>query len=297
LIEQCDFLYIQQLIGIIQTRTSSGKRDMSGITGIIGTGRMGAALARGLVQSGTRPDDMLLFDSDTEAVERAVLDTGAPAASSISDLASGADVIVLAVKPQNMDAVLAEISNAGGKLVVSIAAGITTTRIEEALGKETRVVRVMPNTPLQINMGASAYCLGSTASKEDGDLAGEMFGRFGVALEVTEDLMDVVTGLSGSGPAFIYYMIESLVEGAIQEGLQRDTALKLAAQTALGAAAMVLKTGKNPSDLRDEVTSPGGTTLAGLAALKNKDWAAITASAVAAATERSKELGRSVGNP
>lgn len=270
---------------------------MAQVIGIIGTGRMGSALARGLVAAGTPAGDVVLSDADQGAASGVAAELGVSAAPGNQELAAKSGVIIIAVKPGVVSAVLGDISMEvdDSKLIVSIAAGITTTAVEKSLSGCGRVVRVMPNTPLQIGKGASAYCLGKKATRDDANLVGEIFSRFGIAVEVGEELMDVVTGLSGSGPAFVYLMIEALVNGAVKMGLSREIALKLAAQTALGAAAMVLETGRDPEDLCNEVTSPGGTTLAGLKVLEEKQWAASAADAVIAAAKRSGELGRDAG--
>jgi pyrroline-5-carboxylate reductase len=261
--------------------------------GVIGTGNMGAALVRGLVSSGTDASRIVVYDALEEAVRALTSELGVSAAGSNAELAAQSDVIVLAVKPKDIPSVLEETAGSmdDGKLVVSIAAGVTTSSIERALASGGRTVRVMPNTPLQIGKGASAYARGAKATGEDADFVGEMLSRFGVAVEVEENLMDAVTGLSGSGPAYVYLMIEALVEGAVKMGMAGDTALRLAAQTVVGAGAMVLETGMAPEDLRKAVMSPGGTTVEGLRVLDEAGFREALADAVRAATERSRELG------
>jgi pyrroline-5-carboxylate reductase len=155
-----------------------------------------------------------------------------------------------------------------------------------------RVIRAMPNTPALVGMGAAAYCLGSTATRDDAATAARLLGAVGLAVEVPERLMDAVTGLSGSGPAYVYLVIEALADGGVRSGLPRADALKLAAQTVLGAASMVMETGEHPAVLKDMVTSPGGTTIAGLAELERHGLRAALIDAVTAATRRAAELGK-----
>ena len=181
----------------------------------------------------------------------------------------------------------------GDALVVSIAAGVTLARLAASLPPSQRIVRVMPNTPCLIGRGASAYSLGPNAKPQDGQLVGELLSAVGVAHQVPENLLDAVTGLSGSGPAFAYTMIEVLSEGGVKMGLPTALAADLAARTVAGAAEMVLASGETPAVLRDRVTSPGGTTLAGLKAMEEAGFQAAVLAAVTAATHRSVELGKS----
>ncbi|NMC21899.1 MAG: pyrroline-5-carboxylate reductase, partial [Thermogutta sp.] len=202
-------------------------------------------------------------------------------------------VIFLAVKPQSMNDLLAELAGqtAPDRLIVSIAAGVSLAKMESALGKNRRVVRVMPNTPCLVGQGATGYALGSCATEEDGRLVGELLSAVGAAVRVEERLMDAVTALSGSGPAFAYLMIEALADAGVRHGLPRDTARLLAAQTLKGAAEMVLVTGTPPSVLKEQVTSPAGTTIAGLVALESAGFRGAVFAAVQAAAERSAQLG------
>jgi pyrroline-5-carboxylate reductase len=217
---------------------------------------------------------------------------GAACCRSNQEVAEEADVIFLAVKPQNMAAVYADV---GGwvqkKLIVSIAAGIPLARLTEGL-KTERVVRVMPNTPALVGQGAAGYALAKGATESDGELVKQLLSAVGRAYRVDEKLLDAVTGLSGSGPAFVYVVIEALSDAGVKMGLPRDVAAALAAQTVRGSAEMVLATGEHPAVLKDKVASPGGTTIAGLAALESHGLRAALIAAVEAATKRSQELGK-----
>ncbi len=204
-----------------------------------------------------------------------------------------ADTIFLAVKPQHAPALLGDVAHAvqPGHLLVSIMAGVSTSMLESWVPEATRVVRVMPNTACLVGASASAIARGAHATDDDERWVLEIFGAVGHAVAVDESLMDAVTGLSGSGPAYVYTLIEAMADGGVAEGLPRETALALAAQTALGAAKMVLESGEHPAVLRDRVTSPAGTTAEGLAVLEAKGVRDAFAQAVRAAARRSKSLG------
>jgi len=262
--------------------------------GFIGAGRMATALGQGLVQAGLIPKEALLAaDPLPEATKRFAQATGARTTADNTQVVGNADVIFLAVKPQQMAPVLAELRGkvSAEQLVVSIAAGIRLAVLAEGLGAEMRIVRVMPNTPCLVGQGACGYCLGNKATSEDGQLVAQLLGAVGMAFEVPETLLDAVTGLSGSGPAFVYLMIEALSDGGVRMGLPRNVATALAAQTLRGAAEMVLSTGEHPGSLKDQVTSPGGTTIAGVQALEEGGLRAALMAAVETATRRSIELG------
>lgn len=262
--------------------------------GFIGAGRMAQALAAGFLRKGVvTPDLLLASDVSPETRECFRATTGAEVTADNLEVARRQDVIFLAVKPQHMDVVLRQLAGQlpPDRLVVSIAAGISLAKLEAGLGKGCRVIRVMPNTPCLVGQGASGYALGSCATDEDGRLVGELLSAVGVAVRVEERLMDAVTALSGSGPAFAYLMIETLADAGVRHGLPRDTARLLAAQTLKGAAEMVLVTGSSPSVLKEQVTSPGGTTIAGLAAMESAGFRGSVFAAVKAALERSAQLG------
>jgi len=261
--------------------------------GFIGAGQMATALGQGLVKARLIPAEKILAsDPLPEARERFARATGGKTTADNVEVAAACSVLFLAVKPQQMGKVLSQLHGQIGpaKLVVSIAAGVRLAVLAEGLGPEVRLVRVMPNTPCLVGKGASGYCLGDRATPQDGDLVRQMLGAVGVAYPVEEKLMDAVTGLSGSGPAFVYVMIEALADGGVRMGLPRGVALGLAAQTLLGAAEMVLTTGDHPGVLKDRVASPGGTTIAGLQALEAGGLRAALIAAVEAATRRSIEL-------
>lgn len=263
--------------------------------GVIGCGKMGTALVEGAIRSGAiAADHVIGVDPWLAAREQFASVTGARVATDIAALA-GCDVVLLCTKPLDALAAVRELAatpSAGpSTLVLSIAAGLTLAALEDASG-QMRVVRAMPNTPALVGKGAAGYCLGGRATSADAATARLLLGSVGLAVEVPERLMDAVTGLSGSGPAYVYLMIEALADGGVGAGLPRADAVALAAQTVLGAAAMVVETGKHPAVLKDMVTSPGGTTLAGLEVLERRAVRSALIDAVGAATRRATELGK-----
>jgi len=259
--------------------------------GFIGCGKMAGALVRGAISSGAiAREAIIVTDCMADAATKLAAETGVHAVRTNAELAAAADVLLLCVKPADAIAALRD-ANVGTKLVISIVAGLPIAALQEAAGAPARIIRVMPNTAVLVHKGAAAYALGKGATPADADLAEKVFRSVGTIFQVKEDLLDVVTGLSGSGPAYVYLVIEALADGGVLMGLPRDLALKLAAQTVAGAAEMVLKTGDHPAALRDMVTSPGGTTIAGLEALEARSTRAAFVSAVRAGTERSRALG------
>jgi pyrroline-5-carboxylate reductase len=262
--------------------------------GFIGAGRMATALARGLLTANLATTGRILAsDPSPAASDRFAQETGCRLATSNREVLAGSDVVFLAVKPQQIVDVLEELRGHAGRdhLLISIAAGVPLAMLAAGLGDGPRLVRVMPNTPCLVGAGASGYCLGTNATAADAELVGQLLAAVGTAHRVDESLLDAVTGLSGSGPALVYVMIEALSDGGVKVGLPRDIALALAAQTVRGAGEMVVKTGQHPGVLKDAVTSPGGTTIAGLAALEAGGVRAALIAAVEAATRRSAELG------
>lgn len=266
--------------------------------GFLGAGQMATALAKGWATAGLLDlTHSLASDPYPAAREKFQATTGIRATNSNAEVIAAADVLVLAVKPQMMNAVLPEAAAtiSAKHLVVSIAAGITLKQLAELLGSDTRLVRVMPNTPCLVGASATGYSVGPKATVADGELVGKLFRSVGNAFAVPENLLDAVTGLSGSGPAYVYVMIEALADGGVRVGLPRDIALSLAAQTVFGAAKMVLETGSHPAALKDAVASPGGTTIAGLHALERAGYRAALMDAVEAAAKRAAELGQKTG--
>jgi pyrroline-5-carboxylate reductase len=262
--------------------------------GFIGAGQMARALAGGFVSAGlVKPENILAADPVAAAGQ--AFQAAVPGARLVADNASvvsGADIIFLATKPQQIEGAIGELAaSVAGRLVVSIAAGVRLAKLATAL-PGARLVRVMPNTPCLVGQSASGYCLGPGATDADGQRVKQLLSAVGLAFEVDETLLDAVTGLSGSGPAFAYVMIEALADGGVRMGLKREVALALAAQTLKGAAQMVLETGEHPAVLKDRVASPGGTTIAGLEALEAGGLRGTLMAAVEAATRRSIELGQ-----
>ncbi|MFH1784427.1 MAG: pyrroline-5-carboxylate reductase [bacterium] len=264
-----------------------------GKIGFIGIGNMGQALINGLIKSGVSAKaNIFAYDSDGKKREKAKR-KGIKIAKSNADLITKTGVIVLAVKPQVIDKVLREISGkvARSATIISIAAGITTRHIEALLGKVS-VIRVMPNTPALVRQGAAAICRGRFSTKKDERIAERIFSSVGRTVKVKESLMDAVTGLSGSGPAYIFLVIEALTEAGVKVGLSRQDAGILTKQMVLGAAKMAVETGEDAAVLRKKVTSPGGTTEAALKYLKKKGFDKVLVEAVKVATKRSIQLGK-----
>ncbi|NPU85439.1 MAG: pyrroline-5-carboxylate reductase [Syntrophaceae bacterium] len=263
--------------------------------GFIGGGKMGGAIVGGLLSRGVA-DAGRIWVSDTakDRLQKLKDLHGIHTTTDNRTAVKNADILILAVKPQVMGSVLKGLSGAVGpsKLVISIAAGIPIAFLEEHLGKGVRVIRTMPNTPALIGEGATALARGSHASEQDLEAARQIFNAVGQTVLVPEEQLDAVTGLSGSGPAYGFIILEALSDGGVRMGLPRDTALVLAAQTLLGAARLVLAGDKHPGQLKDMVTSPGGTTIAGIQALEEGGLRAALIRAVEAATLRSQELGK-----
>lgn len=257
---------------------------------------MATALARGCIESGlVTADQVVAADPSQTARERFKEQVpGVTVYDDAEPVLAAADIVILAIKPQVMTAVLAGICSyvTSRHLVVSIAAGVTLSRLGERLPPGTRLIRVMPNTPCLVGLGASCYSRGENATDEDASHVEQILSSVGRAFAVEEQQLDAVTGLSGSGPAFVYRVIESLAEGGVQMGLPAELALELATLTARGAAEMVIVTRQSPAELCEQVTSPGGTTVAGLEALMKFQGQEAIRAAVVAAALRSRELGR-----
>lgn len=273
---------------------STPAAQMTQRIGFIGAGQMAEALARGLLgRKMVTPDQ--LFCSDPHAPRKELFKSfGATPFESNLDVARNSDVLFIAVKPQYVAVVLREVRSVltPSTVIVSIAAGVTLETLLEAAGPDSRVIRVMPNTPCLVGETAAAMCLGGSADSSDESLVMGMFAAVGRIYTVDEKLLSAVTGLSGSGPAYVFMMIEALADGGVKAGLPRDIAQALAAQTVLGSAKMVLETGKHPGALKDMVTSPGGTTIAGVHELEKSGVRAALMNAVVAATNRADQLSK-----
>jgi len=264
------------------------------VFGVIGIGNMGFAILSGLVNKGfVQPNETVAFDIDDDKSDRAH-DIGSRVASSIDDLVTSSDTVILAVKPQQIDECLAAVIHqaTGKELFVSIAAGISTGYIEHRLGDMPRVVRVMPNTPALVGAGAAALCGGQYASREDVEYVRDMFATLGEAVVVDEPMMDWVTALSASGPAYFFYLVEAMVRAATDGGLPEELAERLARQTFIGAARLLEESGERADVLRRNVTSKGGTTEAALRVMEQEGVAERIARVLGAAADHSQELGR-----
>src|SRR5262245_45632781 len=263
--------------------------------GFLGAGNMGEAMIKGLVGAGLVPAAAIAAtDVRADRLDQIARQYGIRTVPDNRSLIAAADVIILAVKPQIMGPVLREIAPAvtPAKLLVSIAAGVSTLTLREFLGKPARLIRVMPNTPALVLEGVTAIARGEGLDADDLEIAQELFGAVGRVVVLEEAHLDAVTGLSGSGPAYVAIVIEALADGGVEMGLDRTTAMTLAAQTVLGSAKLVLETGLHPAQLKDMVASPGGTTIAGIAALEDGGVRRTFIHAVERATERSRALGQ-----
>ncbi len=255
--------------------------------GFLGAGKMATALAKGFVQAGLVKSDQIIASDPLEAARaRFGSEVAAKITASNPEVAKLATVLLLAVKPDQVTDVLSEIRVhlKESPLVISIAAGVPLPKLESGLGGAPRVIRVMPNTPALVGASATAYALGKNATAEDDQVAQKLFSSVGLVFRVKEALLDAVTGLSGSGPAYAAVIIEALSDGGVAVGLPRDVATRLAAQTVLGAARMILETGLSPGALKDMVTSPGGTTIEGIHELEKAGVRGALMNAVRAAT-------------
>jgi len=265
---------------------------------VIGAGHMGEALIGGMVAGKLiNPKNVVASRRDSQALAGLKSKWGIRASESNAAAAKGADIILLTLKPQVAAGVLGEIAPVvdKNKLVISVMAGITTAAINKRLKKPNPVVRAMPNTPALVNEAATALCAGAHAGEADLRAAEAIFKSVGKVEIVPENLLDAVTGLSGSGPVYIYMVIEALTDGGVKMGIPRAAALRLAAQTVYGAAKLVLETGKHPAILKDEVTTPGGTAIAAIHELESKGLRTVLMDAVVTATKRSKELSEIYG--
>jgi pyrroline-5-carboxylate reductase len=260
----------------------------------IGAGQMAEAIVRGVLNAGLfAPDAITLTDVRPERLRHLGDALGVRGEASNRAAVARGDVVVLAVKPQDVETVLADIGPGLSErhLVVSIAAGVTIARLEAGLGKAVPVVRVMPNTPCLVGEGMAAAARGTHATPEHEATVVRIFGAIGKAVALPEKQLDAVTALSGSGPGFVAVLIEAMIDGGVRVGLPRDVATTLAVQTTLGTARMLSDLGEHPARLKDMVTSPGGTTIAGVHALERGGARAALIDAIVEATERSRQLG------
>jgi len=263
--------------------------------GFIGAGNMAEAMIRGLLEARLVTADRLIASDIVEARRQGIDQRyGVRTVAEGRDVAAKASILILAVKPQDMEAALKGIAMTVDqtKTIISVAAGTPIAFIAERLPAKARIIRVMPNAPALVLAGAAAIAKGEHATAQDLQMAEVIFSAVGKAVVVEEKHLDAVTGLSGSGPAYVFLFIEALADGGVKMGLPRDVATLLAAQTVLGAAKMLLEGGRHPAELKDTVTSPGGTTIAGLHALESGGLRGILMEAVEAATIRSRELGK-----
>ena len=259
--------------------------------GTIGAGNMAEAILRGLLRAGLSGEQLCAADPDPER-RRVVRELGVHACESNAEVAQRAEVVVLAVKPQQLERAAHTLPRDGGPLYLSIVAGATTAALRRMLGAGARIVRSMPNTPALVGAGISAVASDGGAEPADVERACAVLRKVGEVVQVPESALDAVTGLSGSGPAYVFLFVEALTEAGVREGLGTEVARALALETVYGAGRLARETGEHPAILRERVTSPGGTTSAGLAALESGGFRAALLAAVRAATQRSRELGK-----
>lgn len=262
--------------------------------GFIGGGNMAEAIVKGLLAGGIQSGNIMVAEPIEQRKTYLSETYGIGTTADNSSAVQSGDIVILAVKPQVcMEALRALSKDATReKLFISIMAGVPTKAIEAELAPESRVIRVMPNTPALVLEAAAAICPGSKSTQDDLSCALQIFNLLGTACSVPEKLMDAVTGLSGSGPAYVFAFIEALSDAGVKNGLPRDVATRLAAQTVFGSAKMILETGEHAAVLREKVTSPGGTTIAGMHVLEKEGFCGTVMTAVDVATSRSAELGK-----
>lgn len=261
--------------------------------GFIGAGAMGGALVNGIIVAKKAASNEIAV-CDLDQTRMKALTSSGIIGLSMKELIQRCEVVFVCVKPNGVGTVLDEIktSSEQPRLIASIAAGVPISFMESRLSSGSKVIRIMPNTPCLVGESASGYAGGTHATSSDLDLIGSVLSSVGIAVRVAEKDLDAVTGLSGSGPAFVYIMIEALSDGGVRAGLTREVANKLAAQTVRGAATMVIQTGKHCGELKDQVCSPGGTTIAGVDRLEQSGFRAAALGAVVAAANRAKELSK-----
>lgn len=267
-----------------------------GTIGVLGGGAMGQAILAGLRSSGVAASSLAVAEPD-DTRRKALAESGVVTSGDNGEIVSRSESVILAVKPQVIEAALGALAPLGDDalrkpLWLSIAAGVSLASYEQWLPTGSRIIRAMPNTPAQIGEGATAFVANAACTRDDRQRAQTLFSTSGIAWEApSEGLLDAVTGLSGSGPAYVFVFLEALADAGVRAGLPRDAAARLAAQTVYGSARLVIESGRHPADLKDQVTSPAGTTIAGLAELEAAGFRSAVGRAVAAATARSRELG------
>lgn len=264
-----------------------------GQIGFLGGGKMAKAMAKGFISAGlTKPENLRasVHPADTISFE-SFKGLGAEVITENIPIVEKSDIIFVSVKPNCVSKVLQDIKPiSSGKLFISVAMGVTLSELEKNVSNKSRVIRIMPNTPVLIQQGCSVFVRGSNASDNDAQITQKLLESIGTCEEVDESLLDPITALSGSGPAYVFVMIEALADGGVQMGLPRDLAYRLAAQTVLGAGQLVKESGKHPGQLKDDVTSPAGSTAAGLCYLEKTAFRASVAGAVEAATLRCRDI-------
>ena len=263
---------------------------------VIGVGNMGSALVRGMILRGKfSKEQIIICDLDEKKVEDLVVDLGVKYVRSAIEAVEKSEFIILAAKPQAFPTLLNDISNFldTNQTIMSIAAGVTTASIEEKIGKQIPVVRVMPNLPALIGKGISVYCRGSFTSDKDANRSKAVLMSVGKIIEASETLLDPVTALSGTGPAYIFHTMEAMIQSGIDMGIDKEIAIDLVMQTVLGSAQLAIKSERNITSLREDVTSKGGTTEAAISYLTKRQYSEIVINAILEAEKRSKELGES----
>ena len=275
------------------TDTSTGTLDLTSVrVALIGAGNMGGPVGRTMLDAGVRPENLQVVNSSAESSERAADELGATAAASRTEAVREADVVVLGVKPYQILDLAAELREdlPRGAIVLSLAAGITLAQIQEALSEDTSVVRAMPNTPISVGEGAVGLMRGDAVSDEEHALVHALFSRAGVAVDITEEQVHAFIGAAGSLSAFVFAIIEAMTDEAVRLGLKRDLAASLVQQTVRGAATMLTESGTHPAVAKNGVSSPGGTTVQGLAALEREGVRSGVAAAMAAAADASRGM-------
>lgn len=261
--------------------------------GFIGCGNMAKAIIQGIIAKGlVAPEEILGSNTSDERAKETHDKLGIETTTDVTQVAGQSDIVFLCVKPQQYESVIAQIKDHlhERQIFVSIAPGKTLAWLGERIGHPTKIVRVMPNTPALVGEGTTTFCVGDLVSPEDTKIVRELLESFGLAIELKESLMDAASAVGGSAPAYVYMFIEALADGGVGEGLPRAQALEIAAQTVLGSAKMVLETDKHPGQLKDEVCSPGGSTIAGVEELENGAFRGTTMSAIQACATKARSL-------